>query len=49
MPVTRADGKPGLLAKGEFGNAVKAELPEYNVDNIKDTRLLTGEWDFLIY
>ena len=41
MPLTLKNGKPGLLASGEFGNAVKS-LPEYKVDHIHDTRLLTA-------
>jgi indoleamine 2,3-dioxygenase len=41
MPLTLPDGGRGLLAKGEFGNAVK-DLPELKVDHITDTGLLTG-------
>jgi hypothetical protein len=39
MPLVLEDGKPGLLAKGEFGNAVK-ELPLYDVSKIEDQALL---------
>lgn len=42
MPMQRIDGTPGLLANGQFGDAVKEELPLYNVDEITDQRLLTG-------
>jgi indoleamine 2,3-dioxygenase len=42
MPLTLADGSPGLLAKGEFGTSVMKELPEYNVDSITDPALLTA-------
>ncbi len=42
MPVRTRDGKPGLLHYGSFGDAVKSELPIYNVDSITDYRLLTG-------
>ncbi|KAJ3268867.1 hypothetical protein HDU76_011361, partial [Blyttiomyces sp. JEL0837] len=41
MPLILEDGTPGLLAKGEFGDAVKKELPVYNVADIKDSRTLT--------
>ncbi|KAI8913675.1 hypothetical protein EDD86DRAFT_187255 [Gorgonomyces haynaldii] len=41
MPLTLKNGKPGLLATGDFGDAVKS-VPEYNVDHIVDTRLLTA-------
>ncbi|RKO85335.1 hypothetical protein BDK51DRAFT_10438, partial [Blyttiomyces helicus] len=40
MPLTvRGTGKPGLLATGDFGKAVDAELPEYNVEGITDNRI----------
>lgn len=41
MPLTLKSGKPGLLATGSFGDAVKS-LPEYNVNGVTDTRLLTA-------
>lgn len=42
MPVRMANGKPGLLHHGTFGDAINKELPVYNVDSISDYRLLTG-------
>eukprot|EP00128_Syssomonas_multiformis_P016889 Colp12_sorted_trinity150504_noHs@4129 len=42
MPVVLDNGKPGLLASGEFGAAVLKELPEYDVSDIKDTHLLSA-------
>ncbi|KAJ3114179.1 hypothetical protein HDU96_002445 [Phlyctochytrium bullatum] len=42
MTVKMADGSPGLLGKGEFGDAVNKELPLYDVDSIRDQRLLTA-------
>jgi indoleamine 2,3-dioxygenase len=42
MPLRLADGKLGLLHHGTFGDAINNELPVYNVDNITDYRLLTG-------
>ena len=42
MPLTLKDGKSGLLATGDFGKAIEAELPLYNVSHINDTRLLTA-------
>ncbi|KAL2918738.1 hypothetical protein HK105_201572 [Polyrhizophydium stewartii] len=42
MPLTVKSGAKGLLATGDFGAAVNAELPEYNVDGIHDTQLLTA-------
>ncbi|EGF81897.1 hypothetical protein BATDEDRAFT_10068 [Batrachochytrium dendrobatidis JAM81] len=42
MPLTTAKGEVGLLAKGEFGKAVAAELPEYNVDHITDSQVLNA-------
>ncbi|KAI9094984.1 hypothetical protein DFS34DRAFT_664719 [Phlyctochytrium arcticum] len=43
MPLTVPEtGKPGLLATGDFGAAVQAELPTYDVSNITDSRLLTA-------
>lgn len=35
MPVTLKDGSKGLLAKGEFGNAVH-RLKELQVDQVTD-------------
>lgn len=42
MPVRMANGKPGLLHYGTFGDAVNNELPVYNVDTISDYGLLTA-------
>jgi indoleamine 2,3-dioxygenase len=42
MPLQLPDGSPGLLASGQFGDAVRDELPLYNVDHIQDQRLLSG-------
>lgn len=41
MPTQLADGSPGLLASGLFGDAVRDELPLYDVDPIHDQRLLS--------
>lgn len=43
MPMQLLDGTPGLLASGQFGDAVRDELPLYDVDNITDQRLLSGK------
>ena len=43
MPVTRADGKPGLLATGDFGAAVDKELKVIDVSDITDPRLASGK------
>ncbi|KAJ3313261.1 hypothetical protein HDV04_002245 [Boothiomyces sp. JEL0838] len=40
MTLTRDDGTPGLLAKGEFGDAVLKELPVLSVADIEDQELL---------
>jgi indoleamine 2,3-dioxygenase len=44
MPITKKDGSPGLLASGDFGDAVLAELPDHTADIEKetDTRILTA-------
>ncbi|KAJ3409419.1 hypothetical protein HDV05_004440 [Chytridiales sp. JEL 0842] len=42
MPLTLPDGSQGLLAKGEFGDAVHKELPVLPVDDIQDSRTLTA-------
>ncbi|KAG1336068.1 hypothetical protein G6F62_006388 [Rhizopus arrhizus] len=42
MPTQLADGSPGLLASGLFGDAVRDELPLYDVDPIHDQRLLSA-------
>jgi hypothetical protein len=42
MPIRCRDGSPGLLAHGQFGDAVVSELPVYNVDDIHDNQLLSG-------
>lgn len=41
MPLTLKNGSKGLLATGQFGAALE-KIPEYDVSNIKDTRLLTA-------
>lgn len=41
MPVIRKDGKAGLLAKGQLGDVSK-DIPEYDVEDIKSRRLLSG-------
>ncbi|KAJ1980815.1 hypothetical protein H4R35_000963 [Dimargaris xerosporica] len=40
MPVELPNGKPGLLAKGELGDAVMRELPLYDMDGVHDPELL---------
>lgn len=42
MPMQLLDGTPGLLASGQFGDAVRDELPLYEIDGITDQRLLSG-------
>ncbi|CAO3599912.1 unnamed protein product [Absidia cylindrospora] len=42
MPLQLMDGRPGLLASGQFGDAVRKELPLYDVDQITDQRLLSA-------
>ncbi|CEG77878.1 hypothetical protein RMATCC62417_12559 [Rhizopus microsporus] len=42
MPLQLPDGSPGLLASGQFGDAVRDELPIYDVDHINDQRLLSA-------
>ncbi len=42
MPLNLPDGRPGLLALGQFGKAVESELPVINVDKINDSDLLTA-------
>ncbi|KAI9472484.1 MAG: hypothetical protein EXX96DRAFT_584327 [Benjaminiella poitrasii] len=42
MPMQLFDGSPGLLASGQFGDAVRDELPLYEMDNINDQRLLSA-------
>ncbi|KAI8093285.1 uncharacterized protein BX664DRAFT_329380 [Halteromyces radiatus] len=42
MPIQLLDGQPGLLASGQFGEAVKDELPLYDVDHIEDQHLLSA-------
>ncbi|OBZ85045.1 Indoleamine 2,3-dioxygenase 1 [Choanephora cucurbitarum] len=42
MPMQLLDGTPGLLASGQFGDAVRDELPLYDVDKITDQRLLSA-------
>lgn len=43
MPMKLLDGTPGLLASGQFGDAVRDELPLYDVDALTDQRLLSGK------
>lgn len=42
MPLQLLDGTPGLLASGQFGDAVRDELPLYEIDGITDQRLLSA-------
>jgi len=42
MPMQLPDGTPGLLASGQFGDAVREELPVYDVDSLTDQRLLSA-------
>lgn len=42
MSVKRKDGSPGLLATGDFGAAVDAELPEYDLSKVTDSQVLSG-------
>ena len=42
MSLTQPNGSLGLLSKGEFGDAIHRELPEYDVSGIKDSKLLTA-------
>lgn len=42
MPLVLPDGKPGLLAGGQFGAAVEKELPLYDLSNVTDQRLLSA-------
>ncbi|KAI9006653.1 hypothetical protein CLU79DRAFT_892169 [Phycomyces nitens] len=42
MPLQTLDGTPGLLASGQFGDAVRDELPLYEVDSIEDQHLLSA-------
>lgn len=44
MPINHPEtGRPGLLASGEFGEAVLTELPLYDVDGVHDPALLSGK------
>lgn len=43
MSVKTKDGSPGLLATGDFGAAVEAELPEYDLSKVTDQRTLSGK------
>lgn len=43
MSVKTKDGSPGLLATGDFGAAVEAELPEYDLSKVTDQRVLSGK------
>lgn len=47
MPMQLTDGTPGLLASGQFGDAVREELPLYDVDSLTDQRLLSGKIRFV--
>lgn len=40
MVFYQPDGSPGLLQKGQFGDAVKSELPMFDFEGIEDTMLL---------
>jgi indoleamine 2,3-dioxygenase len=44
MSLQQPDGSPGLLMNNKFGNAVKEELPEYDVSSVTDTQLLSGKF-----
>ena len=43
MPIHLPNGEGGLLAKGQLVDAIK-DLPQYDVTNINDQRLLSGKW-----
>lgn len=47
MPMQLLDGTPGLLASGQFGDAVRDELPLYEIDGITDQRLLSGIYMYI--
>jgi indoleamine 2,3-dioxygenase len=53
MPVKTATGEPGLLAKGQLGNVVEAELPdltgamEAHADNLPLMNALYRDYSFL--
>ncbi|CAG8438240.1 3341_t:CDS:10 [Ambispora gerdemannii] len=42
MPINLPDGNKGLLARGELGDAVKKNLPFYDVSDVTDQRLLSA-------
>lgn len=42
MPFQQSTSSPGLLWTGALGAAVQKELPEYNLDGIKDLHLLSA-------
>ncbi|PKC09976.1 hypothetical protein RhiirA5_472451 [Rhizophagus irregularis] len=42
MPIHLPDGREGLLANGQLGDAVKRDLPQFDVSDITDQRLLSG-------
>lgn len=43
------DGKPGLLASGDFGKAVESELSVLSVEDIHDSKTLTGKETRQVY
>ncbi|KAI9281126.1 hypothetical protein BY458DRAFT_487128 [Sporodiniella umbellata] len=42
MPTRLPNGNPGLLAMGQFGDAVHSELPLYDVETLTDQHLLSA-------
>ncbi|CAB4416732.1 unnamed protein product [Rhizophagus irregularis] len=42
MPIHLPDGREGLLANGQLGDAVKRDLPQFDVSDITDQRLLSA-------
>ena len=40
MPITKVDGKPGLLANNQFAKTVKASLPEYDLNKVNNEQHL---------
>jgi indoleamine 2,3-dioxygenase len=42
MRLVKLDGKPGLLATGDFGAACDSELPQYDLSKVTDPALLNG-------
>ncbi|KAI8055930.1 hypothetical protein BDF22DRAFT_672942 [Syncephalis plumigaleata] len=42
MSLQQPDGSPGLLMNNKFGDAVKEELPEYDISSVTDSQLLSA-------